>query len=194
MSCMKAQSYLRKGYVSFLAHVIEEKGKNKCLQDIPIVRDYPEVFPDELPGLPPIRQVEFHIDLVPNASSIAKAPYRLAPFEMQELSKQLQELSDKGFIRPSYSSWGAPVLFVKKKMGLFECVSIIVSLTSLPSRIDIPYHESMISLISCKVLRVFPRSICVLGIISFVYSKKIFPKLLSAQDMDTTSSLSCLLV
>lgn len=61
------------------------------------------MFPDELPGLPPVRQVEFYIDLVPNASPIAKAPYRLEPSEMQELSKQLQELSDKGFIRPSFS-------------------------------------------------------------------------------------------
>ncbi|KAJ0546937.1 putative nucleotidyltransferase, Ribonuclease H [Helianthus annuus] len=120
MSCTNAQSYLRKGYVAFLAHVTEEKGKNKCIRDIPIVRDYPEVFPDELPGLPPLRQVEFHIDLVPNANPIAKAPYHLAPYEMQELSKQLQELSDKGFIRPSFSPWGAPVLFVKKKDGSFR--------------------------------------------------------------------------
>uniref|UniRef100_A0A251SFU3 RNA-directed DNA polymerase n=1 Tax=Helianthus annuus TaxID=4232 RepID=A0A251SFU3_HELAN len=120
MSCTKAQRYLRKGYVAFLAHVTEERSKSKSIQDIPIVRDYPEVFPDELPGLPPVRQVEFHIDLVPNANPIAKAPYRLAPSEMQELSKQLQELSDKGFIRPSYSPWGAPVLFVKKKDGSFR--------------------------------------------------------------------------
>ena len=103
MSCTKAQRYLRKGYVAFLAHVTEERSKSKSIQDIPIVRDYPEVFPDELPGLPPVRQVEFHIDLVPNANPIAKAPYRLAPSEMQELSKQLQDLSDKGFIRPSFS-------------------------------------------------------------------------------------------
>ncbi|KAJ0804849.1 putative nucleotidyltransferase, Ribonuclease H [Helianthus annuus] len=120
MSCTKAQSYLRKGYIAFLAHITEEKGKSKSIQDIPIVRDYPEVFPDELPGLPPVRQVEFHIDLVPNANPVAKAPYRLAPSEMQELSKQLQELSDKGFIRPSFSPWGAPVLFVRKKDGSFR--------------------------------------------------------------------------
>ncbi|KAM0037679.1 putative DNA/RNA polymerase superfamily [Helianthus debilis subsp. tardiflorus] len=195
MSCTKAQKYLRKGYVAFLAHVVEEKGKSKSIQDIPIVRDYPEVFPDKLPGLPPVRQVEFHIDLVPNANPIAKAPYRLAPSEMQELSKQLQELSDKGFIRPSYSPWGCSSPICEKiKKNLSVCVSIIVSSISSPSRIDVPYHELMISLISCKVLHVFPRSICVLGIISFVYSKKIFPKLLFARDMVTTSSLSCLLV
>ncbi|GJV10654.1 hypothetical protein Tco_1352195, partial [Tanacetum coccineum] len=74
-----------------------------------------EVFPEDLPGLPPTRQVEFQIDLVPGAAPVARAPYRLAPSEMKELSEQLKELSDKGFIRPSSSPWGAPVLFVKKK-------------------------------------------------------------------------------
>ncbi|GKB37488.1 retrotransposon protein, putative, ty3-gypsy subclass, partial [Tanacetum coccineum] len=75
---------------------------------------------EELPGLPPTRQVEFQIDLVPGAAPVARAPYRLAPSEMKELSEQLQELSDKGIIRPSSSPWGAPVLFVKKKDGLFQ--------------------------------------------------------------------------
>uniref|UniRef100_A0A251RRD4 RNA-directed DNA polymerase n=1 Tax=Helianthus annuus TaxID=4232 RepID=A0A251RRD4_HELAN len=120
MSCTQARKYLRKNYVAFLAHVTADKGKGKSIQDIPVVRDYQELFPEELPGLPPARQVEFRIDLVPGANPIARAPYRLAPSEMQELSKQLQELSDKGFIRPSFSPWGAPVLFVKKKDGSFR--------------------------------------------------------------------------
>ncbi|GJU38741.1 putative reverse transcriptase domain-containing protein [Tanacetum coccineum] len=84
------------------------------------VHDFPEVFPDDLPGLPPPRQVEFKIDLVPEAAPVARAPYRLAPFEMRELSKKLQELLEKEFIRPSSSSWGASVLFVKKKDGSFQ--------------------------------------------------------------------------
>ncbi|GKA20897.1 putative reverse transcriptase domain-containing protein, partial [Tanacetum coccineum] len=79
-----------------------------------------DVFPDDLSGLPPQRQVEFHIDLIPGATPVAKSPYRLAPLEMQELSEQLRELQDKGFIRPSHSPWGAPVLFVKKKDGSFR--------------------------------------------------------------------------
>ncbi|GKB11112.1 putative reverse transcriptase domain-containing protein [Tanacetum coccineum] len=83
-------------------------------------QDFPEVFPEDLPGLPPTRQVEFQIDLVPGAAPVARAPYRLAPSEMKELSEQLKELSDKGFIRPSSSPWGAPVLFVKKKDGSFR--------------------------------------------------------------------------
>ncbi|GKD59583.1 putative reverse transcriptase domain-containing protein [Tanacetum coccineum] len=79
-----------------------------------------EVFLEDLPGLPPVRQVEFQIDLIPGAAPVARTPYRLAPLEMQELSNQLQELADRGFIRPSTSPWGAPVLFVKKKDGSFR--------------------------------------------------------------------------
>ncbi|GJS61378.1 hypothetical protein Tco_0656162 [Tanacetum coccineum] len=112
---------MQKGFPIFLAHVtakeIEDKSEKKRLEDVPIVRDFPEVFPEDLPGLPQTRQVEFHIDLVPGAAPVARAPYRLAPSEMKELADQLQELSDKGFIRPSSSPWGAPVLFVKKKDG-----------------------------------------------------------------------------
>ncbi|GJV78457.1 putative reverse transcriptase domain-containing protein [Tanacetum coccineum] len=93
--------------------------EEKRLEDVPIVREFSNVFPEDLPRLPPARQVEFQIDLVPGATHVARAPYRLAPAEMQELSTQLQELSDKGFIRPSSSPWGAPVLFVKKKDGSF---------------------------------------------------------------------------
>ncbi|GKF39110.1 hypothetical protein Tco_0119171 [Tanacetum coccineum] len=93
----------------------EDKSKEKRLDDVPIVRDFLEVFPEDLSGIPPTRQVEFQIDLRPGATPVARAPYRLAPSEMKELSDQLKELFDKGFIRPSSSPWGAPVLFVKKK-------------------------------------------------------------------------------
>ncbi|GJU31143.1 putative reverse transcriptase domain-containing protein [Tanacetum coccineum] len=99
---------------------IENESEEKRLEDVPTVRNFLEVFPEDLPGLPPTRQVEFQIDLVPGAAPVARAPYRLAPMELQELSTQLQELSDKGFIRPSSSPWGAPVLFVKKKDGSFR--------------------------------------------------------------------------
>ncbi|GKA36095.1 putative reverse transcriptase domain-containing protein [Tanacetum coccineum] len=93
----------------------KDKSERKQIEDVPIVRDFPEVFPEDLPGLPPARPVEFQIDLIPGAAPVARAPYRLAPSEMKELSEQLQELTDKGFIRPSFSPWGAPVLFVKKE-------------------------------------------------------------------------------
>ncbi|GJX73336.1 putative reverse transcriptase domain-containing protein [Tanacetum coccineum] len=92
---------------------IEDKSKEKRLEDVPTVRNFPKVFPEDFPGLPPTRQVEFQIELVPGAAPVARAPYRLALSE-------LQELSDKRFIRPSSSPWGALVLFVKKKDGSFR--------------------------------------------------------------------------
>ncbi|GJX40880.1 putative reverse transcriptase domain-containing protein [Tanacetum coccineum] len=103
ISCTKTQKYLLKGCPIFLAHVTmkkaEDKSKEKRLEDVPIVRDFLDAFPEDLP---------------------TRAPYRLAPSEIKELSEQLQDLSDKGFIRPSSSPWGAPVLFVKKKDGSFR--------------------------------------------------------------------------
>ncbi|GKD99546.1 putative reverse transcriptase domain-containing protein [Tanacetum coccineum] len=99
---------------------MEIKSDEKRLEDIPVVREILEVFPEDLPGLPLIHQVEFQIDLIPGAAPVARTPYRLAPSEMQELSDQLQELADRGFIQPSTSPWGVPVLFVKKKDGSFR--------------------------------------------------------------------------
>ncbi|GJZ72625.1 putative reverse transcriptase domain-containing protein [Tanacetum coccineum] len=93
ISCIKASKYIERGHQLFVAHVTEKEPKEKCLEDVPVIRNFPEVFPDELSGLPPPRQ---------------------------ELADQLQELSEKGFIRPSSSPWGAPVLFVKKKDGSFR--------------------------------------------------------------------------
>ncbi|GKD46174.1 putative reverse transcriptase domain-containing protein, partial [Tanacetum coccineum] len=91
------------------------KADEKKLDDIRVVRYFPEVFPDDLLGLPHAREVEFRIDLIPGASLVVRSSYRLAPLEMLELSNQLKELQKKGFIRPSHSPWGAPMLFVKKK-------------------------------------------------------------------------------
>ncbi|GJV74464.1 putative reverse transcriptase domain-containing protein [Tanacetum coccineum] len=105
---------------TLIIRVMEKKSDEKKLEDIPVVKEFPDVFPEDLPGLPPVRQVEFQIDLIPGAAPVARTPYRLAPSEMQELSNQLQELTDRGFIRPSTSPWGAPVLFVKKKDGSFR--------------------------------------------------------------------------
>ncbi|GJU03915.1 putative reverse transcriptase domain-containing protein [Tanacetum coccineum] len=99
---------------------MEKKSDEKRLEDIPVVKEFPEVFLEDLPGLPLVRQVEFQIDLIPGATPVARATYRLAPSEMHELSNQLQELEDRGFIRPSTSPWGDPVLFVKKKDRSFR--------------------------------------------------------------------------
>ncbi|GKB84903.1 putative reverse transcriptase domain-containing protein [Tanacetum coccineum] len=114
---------------TLIIRVMEKKPKEKRLEDIPVVREFPKVFLEDLPGLPPVRQVEFQIDLIPRTTPVAQEPYRLAPSEMQELSNQLQELSDRGFIRPSTSPWGAPVLFVKKEDGSFRmCLSVYLKI------------------------------------------------------------------
>nr|GFD33501.1 putative reverse transcriptase domain-containing protein [Tanacetum cinerariifolium] len=124
ISCFKVQEYRAKGCHVFLAQISATKEDNKSegkqVKDVPIVQDFPKVFPDNLPGLPPARPVEFQIDLIPGAAPVARAPYHLAPSEMNELLEQLQELSNKGFIRPSSSPWGSPVLFIKKKDGSFR--------------------------------------------------------------------------
>ncbi|GJR64483.1 putative reverse transcriptase domain-containing protein [Tanacetum coccineum] len=117
--------WLAKSIAQGISKKAEDKSEEKRLEDVPIVRKFSEVFPDYLPGLPLVRQVKFQIDLVPGAAPVARAPYRLAPAELQELSTQLQELSDRGFIRPSSSPWGAPILFVKKKDGSFRmCIDV----------------------------------------------------------------------
>ncbi|GJT87764.1 putative reverse transcriptase domain-containing protein [Tanacetum coccineum] len=96
ISCIKARKYIERGCHLLLAHVTEKEKSEKRLEDVPVICDFPEVFPDDLPGLPPSRQVEFKIDLVPGAAPVARAPYRLAPSEMKELSEQLKELLEKG--------------------------------------------------------------------------------------------------
>ncbi|GJV57020.1 putative reverse transcriptase domain-containing protein [Tanacetum coccineum] len=129
--CDEKIKYIKKRCLIFLAQVTKKETKDKSeekrLEEVLTVQEFLEVFPEDLPRLPPTLQVEFHIDLVPGAAPVARAPYRLAPSELQELSTQLQELSDKGFIRPSSSPWGAPVLIVKKKDRSF--------------RMCIDYHE-----------------------------------------------------
>ncbi|GJX95460.1 putative reverse transcriptase domain-containing protein [Tanacetum coccineum] len=119
------------------AQVMEKKSDDKRLEDIPVVKEFPKVFLEDLPGLPPVRQVEFQINLIPGAAPVARAPYRFAPSEMQELSNQLQELADQGFIRPSTSPWGAHILFVKKKDGSFRMCSSVYSKIDLRSG----YHQ-----------------------------------------------------
>ncbi|GJZ28832.1 putative reverse transcriptase domain-containing protein [Tanacetum coccineum] len=134
-----------KGCPVFLANVTtkekEDKSEKKRLKDILIVQDFPDVFLEDLSGFPLTRQVEFQIDLIPGAAPMARAPYQLAPSEMKELSEKLKELSNKGFIRPRSSPWGASVLFVKKKDGSFRMCIDYRELNKLTLRVweeDIP--------------------------------------------------------
>ena len=98
-----------------LKEVMVNSLKGVSLEEVPIVKEYPDVFPEELPGMPPDRDIEFLIDLMPGTGPIAKRPYNMDVDELKELKKQLREQLDKGFIQPSASSWGAPVLFVENK-------------------------------------------------------------------------------
>nr|GEZ92215.1 putative reverse transcriptase domain-containing protein [Tanacetum cinerariifolium] len=105
-------------------YTCNKKSDERRLKDISVVKEFPDVFPEDLPGLPLVLQVEIQIDLIPGAAPVAHASYRLAPLEMQELFDQLQELADQGFIQPSTLPWGALVLFVKNKDGSFRmCIN-----------------------------------------------------------------------
>ena len=113
INAMTASKMLRKGCHGYLAFEVYRRQEGTRLEDIPIVKE----FPDDILGLPPDREVEFTIDLIPGTEPISIPPYRMAPAELRELKAQLEELLSKGFIRPSIPPWGAPVLFVKKKDG-----------------------------------------------------------------------------
>ncbi|GJV29216.1 reverse transcriptase domain-containing protein, partial [Tanacetum coccineum] len=100
--------------------LMSAKARDKKQEEVVVVRNFPEVFPDDLSGLSHIQEIEFRIELIPGETLVAKSPYRLAPSEMEELSRKLKELQEKCFIRPSSLPWGAPVFFVKKKDGSFR--------------------------------------------------------------------------
>ena len=114
ISAMQSRRFMRKGCETFLAVILESKRGQVDVEKIPVVREFPDVFPEELPGIPLEREVDLAIEIVPGTIPMFRAPYRMAPTELKELKSQLQELLDKGFIQPSVSPWGAPVLFVRK--------------------------------------------------------------------------------
>ncbi|XP_074288638.1 uncharacterized protein LOC141613792 [Silene latifolia] len=119
ISTVTLKSCLRKGGELILCHVWDTREAVKGADKIPVVSEFQDVFLEEIPGLPPKRDVELIIELKPGTGPISKAPYRTGPKELEELKKQLEELLEKGYIRPSVSPWGAPVLFVKKKDGIY---------------------------------------------------------------------------
>ena len=118
-----------------------------ALENIPVVCEYPDVFPEELPGMPPDREVEFIIELMPGTAPISRQPYRMPPNELKELKKQLKTLLDKGFIRPSSSPWGCPALFVKKKDDSLRMCVDYRPLNEVTTRTNILFH----GLISCLI-------------------------------------------
>ncbi|KZV52562.1 hypothetical protein F511_26789 [Dorcoceras hygrometricum] len=117
VSAITMNNLLQKGAKGFLIYAIDTKKSSPNLVDIPVVCEFADVFPEEIPGLPPYQEVDFSIELIPGTQPISKAPYRMAPIELKELKDQLEDFLTKGYIRPSVSPWGAPVLFVRKKDG-----------------------------------------------------------------------------
>ncbi|XP_075512741.1 uncharacterized protein LOC142548318 [Primulina tabacum] len=115
VSAIEINRLLDSGHESFLVYDVDLSQDERRISDIPVVCEFPDVFPEEIPGFPPEREVEFSIELMPGTEPISRAPYRLAPVELKELKEQLQDLLSKCYIRPSSSPWGAPILFVKKK-------------------------------------------------------------------------------
>ena len=125
ISVLRARDLLHSGCLGFLAVVIDSsRPETFGPEAVRVVKDFLDVFPEELPGLPPQREIDFVIDLAPGVEPVSKAPYRMAPAELKELKLQLHGMLDIGFIRPSVSPWGAPVLFVKKMIPS-ECILII---------------------------------------------------------------------
>ena len=124
ISTSTARKMVRKGCEAYLTYVIDTVKARPSVSNIPTVNDFPNLFLEELPGLPPKREIEFAIDVVLGATPASITLYQMAPMEFKELKLQLQELLEKGFIRPSVSPWGAPVLFVKKKDGTLRlCIN-----------------------------------------------------------------------
>ncbi|XP_073035216.1 uncharacterized protein [Primulina eburnea] len=118
VSAIRMSRLLEHGHEGYLIYALDVTEKKEVgIEEIPIVVEFADVFPYEIPGFPPAREVEFGIELMPGTSPISRTPYRMAPAELRELKAQLQDLLDKGYIRPSVSPWGAPVLFVRKKDG-----------------------------------------------------------------------------
>nr|XP_016471611.1 PREDICTED: uncharacterized protein LOC107793719 [Nicotiana tabacum] len=117
ISYLRARKFIAKGCIYHLVHVRDIDKEPATLQSVPIVNEFPTVFPEELPGISPEREIDFAIDFLPDTQPISIPPYRMARAELRELKEQLKDLLDKGFIRPSTSPWGALVLFVRKKDG-----------------------------------------------------------------------------
>ena len=127
----------------------------RAIKNVPVVCEFLDVFHEELPGLPPEREIEFCIDVVPGTDLISMPPYRRAPAELKELNEQLKELPDQGFIRPSTSPWGALVLFVKKKDGSLRLCIDYRQLNKVTIKNKYPLPGLMTCLISFKELNAF---------------------------------------
>ncbi|KAA0037923.1 putative DNA/RNA polymerases superfamily protein [Cucumis melo var. makuwa] len=124
ISVLKADKLLKKGCTAFLAHVVEVQREKLKLEDVPMVKEFLDVFSDDLLGLPPDKEIEFTIELLPGTALISQAPYRMAPSELKELEVQLQELVIKDYIRSSVSPWGTPTICEKERWSRYHQLKI----------------------------------------------------------------------
>ncbi|XP_075103562.1 uncharacterized protein LOC142178130 [Nicotiana tabacum] len=139
ISAVLTRKMICQGCDAYLAHIVDTQLGSPSLKDIPTICDFPGVFPDDLPRLPPKREIEFPIELVPGTTPISIAPYRMASVELKKLKAQLQELVEKGFICPSISPWGAPVFFVKKKDGTLRlCIDYRLNKVTIKNKYPLP--------------------------------------------------------
>ena len=124
ISALKVKRLLHNGCEAYLSHVVDKSSLKVTLDSVPVVREFSDVFPEDLPGLPSDRELKFEIEFLSRSVPIFIQPYRMAPAELKELKTQLQDLVDNGFIRPSISIWDAPMLFVKKNDGTIRlCIN-----------------------------------------------------------------------
>ncbi|KAA3480740.1 DNA/RNA polymerases superfamily protein [Gossypium australe] len=156
ISSMKALNYVKKGCEAYLAYAIDTKVTEKKVESVPVVCQFPDVFPEELSGLPLIREVEFGIELVLGTTPISMAPYRMAPTELKKLKLQLQELTKRGFARSSFSPWGAPMLFVKKKDGTMRmCIDYRqLNKVTIKNKYPLPCIDDLFDQLKGAILRV----------------------------------------
>ena len=165
----------------------ETKDKGGPLDHLPVIKEFADVFPEEIPGLPPKRDIDFTIELIPGAAPVSRTPYRMSVPELTELKMQLQELLDKNYIRPSVSPWGAPVLFVKKKDGSMRMCIDYRELNKVTIK-NTRYPRLMTCLIYSKVRPYFQRLIYGSGTISSRCEERIFLRQLLELVMGITSS------
>jgi hypothetical protein len=161
------------------------------VQDIPVVCEFPDVFPEDMPGLPPEKDVEFMIELKPSMAPISRRSYRMPPNELAELKTQLQDLLEKGFIQPSSSPWGCPAIFVKKDQTLRMCVDYR-PLNEVTIKNKYPLPRLISYLISLPELGYFPRLTSGRVIIRFVSDPKIYPRPHLLHGMDYLNIWLCL--
>jgi hypothetical protein len=159
--------------------------------DILVVCEFPDVFPEDLPGLPPERDVEFVIEIKPGTAPISRRSYRMPPNELVELKTQLQDLLEKGFIRPNSSSWGCPAILSRRRIKHFECAWTTDPLLRSPLRTSTLFPGSISCSINLVELGYSPRLTSGRAIIRSVFDPKIYPRPHLLRGMDYSNIWLC---